>query len=282
MCLDFLYDFFCKRSKDASLPSFADNFLNISHEFDEELVILFDQITIPTSLSLYNPDPEDEPERFRSLSLGLPGKMLQKNILLASRVFITNADVCGLANQFAKNDTVRILDIGCGNALNLLGILALFRNNKIEYLGVDIDEVCINECELTYGKLENVSFRNLNALELFNDHQNHTAFDLVLMQHPNLVDRKQSRDFKILLTKSKELLKDQGILYCTLYHDIEAELFQKELLEQLFGGNLYHSTVYKTVQLVSENSGARFAPEQFIFMSDPKGFILEMPRSFNY
>ena len=79
--------------------------------------------------------------------------MLVRNFLLLSRLFIRNAKLMNLSLHFSEKKQINILDLGCDNAPNLLGILALFGKDKIKYVGVDYYKPSIDESVKIYANL---------------------------------------------------------------------------------------------------------------------------------
>lgn len=254
------------------LPSFFDGSLRIDHDHDAELQTLFASITVPPTFARYNPPPAMESSAFARCPD--KGNMIQRNMLLMSRLFIQHARELNLGQAFQHRQQIAIVDIGCGAAPTLPGILAYFNKLgiKVNYLGVDIDGGMITECQSSYGNLPNVSFVRQNIQELIKDKTHQHRFDLILCQHPDLENPHVRPVFLQFFLHHKNLLADGGICYSTLYYASEKSVFEQEVISQI-GGKLHE--FQSPALLQNRFSGENYFPERFIFMSERHERILD-------
>lgn len=244
------------------LPSFADGVVELDHRFDHLLKKYAKGVHHPQVFQRYNPPPEEELATFQRLDARERGNMLQRNSLLLSRLFIKNAASMGVAEAFRHHTTLRLLDIGCGYAPNLLGILAYFGLERVEYIGIDNDQERIEACNACYRDFPRVRFEKLDATKLG---QTHGLFDLILIQHPNIESPYVRDAFDTIYKQASSQLKPQGRVYSTFYYDAEAIYFSQKIMPQLPPGALRQNTSFKA-KILGLNQ-AVYCPENYSFFS---------------
>jgi hypothetical protein len=264
---------FPNSSNPGFLPSFADDLVNLDHSLDAILIELFKHIDMSKSLQpRFNPEPTSEKSKYDSLASVQQQEMLFRNILLLSRLFIRNAKIMNLVEQFADKEQINILDLGCGNAPNLLGILAMFGVNRVNYVGVDVYRPCIEECYNVYGKLKShakILFLEENAKTFLKSPKNMRKFDLVLIQHPNLRDEIFKPIFTEIILQAQNAVATGGLLYSTFYSQSEADYFRERILPhmpQMQGSNFMQSNAYDE-RAKHAAEGVLSSPENFICIS---------------
>lgn len=251
------------------VPPLSDHCVPMDRSHDQQLHAWFSAIEFCDELKQHNPLPCNEERVLRPLSPSERGDMLMRNAHLLSKVFIHNANACQLAECFRGKTSIRILDVGCGYSLSLLGILAYFGSMRLEYLGIDIDQSKIAACQQTYSQFPMVRFSVQDAKAL----PRNESFDLVLIQHPYLVqypilpnDRALFKDF---FGNAHTLLTKGGRLYSTFYYQSEADYFKREIVSNMvLQGELKKNDCYKT-QLYHLLANECYVPENYSFLSSP-------------
>src|SRR5437899_4279899 len=136
------------------LPSFADSLMTLDHAHDAELWGRFKLMqlrergewrekTLEKHSVHYNPLPAKEAEHYQSSFWSYSNcdqppfhlNYFLRNDLFLSRIFIQNAKRMHLLDQFAGKKTINILDLGCGLACSLMGVMTYFGEARIKYLG---------------------------------------------------------------------------------------------------------------------------------------------------
>jgi len=118
------------------------------------------------------------------------------------------------------NDGDKILDLGCGNGR----LFELFRDKKIDYIGIDLSKKLIEIARDKYKDYPNVKFLVRDALDTGFDEN---SFDLVysialLHQIPSKKYRLQS------LNEVNRILKSEGFLIVTVWN-----LWQKKYIKNI-------------------------------------------------
>lgn len=270
MCISRLYKtcstFFCRKK----LSSFADKLVKMNHDYDELLELLFKKIKPTLSYQSYNPAPNNEHTVFYAHSSNERGRMLENNILLRSRVFIENARARQLTDSFQTSKTIRIIDIGCGYAHALLGILAYFGVEKVEYTGIDLDPNRIAECQKAYSEFKSVKFSCQNGLDFLEDKKNHDKFDVALMLHPNIESEICRQAFTKMFLNVNKVLALGGKLYSTLFYPSEAAYFKANVLPHMsLRGHLQQQACYRMF-FQNRHTSEIYCPENFVYASGPK------------
>lgn len=267
MCIHRLLKY-CGFFPDHKLPSFADNEVAMDHSHDEILQNLFKKIQPPKELSTLNPAPELE---LKAIPKEKRGEAVQRNFLLLSRIFIRTAKALKLKESFKDIPKIRVLDVGCGNAPNLLGILALLGINNVEYVGVDNNPDRIAECKKTYQNIENITFISQDALKMLKEEKYQNSFNLVLIQHPNIESLEVRHVFANCFAQAQKVLAQGGILYSTFYYERECQYFYENILpmQGAMQGRLVHSNCFSRF-LLNRNTGQAYVPENYTFISDKK------------
>lgn len=213
---------------------------------------------------------------------------LLRNAYLRSRLFVKNAKQQGLS--VSSKDKIFILDVGCENALSLAGIIAYFGKDKIQYVGIDNNELSIQQCKNIYADFENVEFIHADGRQYLNDHQG--MFDVILFQHPNLSspDPRVIMSFKNMLIAAQHSLRDHGLLYLTFYYDCEVTLFNEAIKQQIALGfesepvctHQFKSPILVDRRFVVGSSSSEpyvsFSPENYVLTSLPKPQLQNMKK----
>ncbi len=154
-----------------------------------------------------------------------------------------------------KNKELVILDLGCANGDAVLATLNLLKaklsqNTKIKYVGVDIDQRRIDQCEQRFTPIneklseQNIElvFHQLDAAKIssFTSILKQHEVDLVIMRHPVLYENFITRLFssnhvlvnsfkKMILHTIPHLLRPDGMIFASFYHDSERAEFKRLL-----------------------------------------------------
>lgn len=255
------------------LPSFADNIVKIDHSHDADLLKIYRNVNAQFFPASYSPPPEQELATYETLSADTQHYMLIRNPLLLSRLFIRNADLSELNAHFKNKNEIRILDIGCGYAANLMGILTYFGADRVTYLGVDISKENIQTASLAYSKFNRVSFIAQDAISLLENLGKYkNSFDLILVQHPNFQFEATQTVFTKIFLNLKHALADDGITYSTFYSKSEIDYFQQYVqphLIQFAGVTPIETRAYdENAKFVDAISQEKQAAEQFVMLSN--------------
>jgi len=256
----------CDIFSSAEMPSFADSKVKMDHRHDAELREMFQRISFSQSLQPFNPHPKNEAAVYRKASQQDIGSLMQRNALLLSRVFIKNAKAAQLAEPFKGHREIRILDIGCGNALSLMGIFAYFGSDRVRYTGIDINDRKITECQQAYSQFRSVSFFHCDARSVTSVEQ----YDIVLVQHANILY--EANVFTEVFRRATGFLHPKGTLYATFYYKEEADYFYQTILPQMsMKGTMYKNTCYK-LPILDVLRNLSYCPEWYSFKSVPTDY----------
>lgn len=176
---------FSNADSQQSQHTFAANNVSLCYDYDAQLLSMHKKIDFPTGMYGLNPAPEEEAKWFAEHAVIDKNNMLQKNILLLSRVFLNNARQQELSTHFADYPEITVIDIGCGHASFLLGLLAYLGDGRIiNYVGIDSNKKNIELCRQAYACLHNdrirIDFEMVGVNELSGYSLEKTA-DLVLV-----------------------------------------------------------------------------------------------------
>ena len=244
----------------------------MNHDYDDLLLSFYHQLHLPQKLARFNPAPADEMKTYQNMVGASAGNMLQSNFLLLSRVFIKNAKAFALADNFSRHKEIKILDIGCKNAPNLMGVFAYFSADKVNYTGVDKSAADIDDAKKAYQKFNHqVEFVAADALHILQDKHYEEKFDLVLIQHPNIEDPDACKIFKEIIIRAARVLANEGVIYITFYYQKEVEFFQKNILPQMpLAGQLKKNLLPADGVLLNRHTQQTYFPENYSFMSVKK------------
>lgn len=278
MCLCSLFDccgLICRRG--IYLPSFAERMSRIDHSYDEALLGCFKQLQFSKEALPYNPAPSEERAAFRELG----GNMFEKNYLLRSRIFIHNAKALQLNTLFDKKTPIRILDLGCGTAPTLMGILTYFGLDRVEYLGVDNNAKRMAESATTYKNFAKVKFVDQDGLKFLQDGSYKDHFDVVLIQHPNIESPFARETFARLFKDAANVLAPGGVIYSTFYYTHEIEFFKKEVLPTMgrMQGSIRLNRDFFIGFLQNRHTGDYYIPENYCFLSGKKAGSQEIAQN---
>lgn len=255
-----------KRISTTRMPSTFDQFkIDMAHNYDDVLEKLFQRLHFHPAIKDYNPEPHEEAKAFQEIG----GSMVDKNARLLSRIFIKNAEKAQLKESFADIKLINILDIGCGNAHNLMGIFAYLGEENVNYSGVDLDSKKIHEAQQTYREFKNTEFINEDALTVLTDAKNVNKFDLVLIQHPNLTTSSTLNDFIEILLRADKVCAAGGRIYITFYYQHEIKFFNKHVKPNMnLEGTIYLNKKLNSGFTLCDRDGKKFFPETAVFMSE--------------
>lgn len=254
------------------LPSFADNLVKMDHTHDADLYRIYRDVNHQFFPTTYSPLPADEFSEYEKLPDDKKKYMLIRNPLLLSRLFIRNATLNDLSKHFDGEKKIRILDIGCGYAANLVGILAYFGPERVSYLGIDIEKQNIQTATLAYSNFKNISFMTQDAIAfLSKTTKNNQLFDLILVQHPNFQTPATQSIFKEIFFNLTNALAPSGIIYSTFYSRSEVDYFQTHVqphIDELKDAALIETNAYSDqAKFIDEVTHEKQASEQYILMS---------------
>lgn len=255
-----------------ALPSFADGIVKIDHTHDVDLYKIYQKVNKQYFPTTYSPSPSEELAQYQQLSAEKKQYMLIRNPLLLSRLFIRNASLNELDKHFKDDKEIRILDIGCGYAANLMGILAYFGPERVKYLGIDIYRENIQPAVLAYNNFPNVSFMTQDAIPfLENYNSNKESFNLILVQHPNFQSTITQSIFTKIFLNLKNALAPDGTIYSTFYSKSEVDYFQQYVqphLDLLKGAKPIETHAYdENAKFVDVVTKEKQASEQFVVVS---------------
>jgi spermidine synthase len=269
----------CLRSNKLTLfsttPSFADNLVKSDHSLDADLLAIYQKVNQAFFPSTYSPPPSEEHTHFQALSTEEKQYMLIRNPLLLSRLFIRHANISQLESLFASQQPIRILDIGCGYAANLMGVLAYFGLDRVDYLGVDISRENIRSAALAYNQFSQVSFIACDAVTfLENQGKRSKQYDLILIQHPNFQEEASQTVFEKIFFSLNLVMTDSTTLYTTFYSKSELDYFRTRVQPRV--DLLNHAVIHQpdtysdTAKFIDRTSNEQQAAEQYILLVPPK------------
>lgn len=179
MCFGFLlYGLFGKSAK-FKLASFADDLVTIDHTFDQELYNIFNLIKFDVDSLGCNPSPESEIDNYFCQAVIDRINMLNKNVLLRSRMFIDQAKRQNISKNLEHTlTTIQVLMIG-DDAGIIPGVLAYFSQNRmVELFYVDSDERKLAKLKLMYQDF-NIGFINRDPKKYLSDGYSRT-YDFIV------------------------------------------------------------------------------------------------------
>lgn len=259
----------------SNTPSFADELVKSDHSLDAELLAIYEKVNRAVFPATYSPLPDDEIKHYQALPAPEKQYMLIRNPLLLSRLFIRHARINELSRAFKDKDRIRILDVGCGYAPNLMGILSYFGTNRVDYLGIDLSKENIRTAALAYNQFPQVSFIAQDAI-VFLEQQRDLArsYDLILIQHPNFQQDECRTVFKQIFLQLKHITNSDTMIYTTFYSKSELDYFQQNVqpdIDSLSESVLLEPNSYTDkAKFIEQTTNEKQAAEQFILISPPR------------